>query len=141
MSSRVLEVKVGHEYRHNFLDDLESFFWVIFLASAAHLDNDSAKPTEDAQYMINGLDRMDLRDLGIWKSALLTKCAKKSGAKMKSMLRSFRNTWASDPIFVNTLVPFGSYLDSIDLDSDESSELSPATVFSTIVDIILAQLK
>jgi hypothetical protein len=141
MSSRVLEVKPGHKYRHNFLDDLESFFWVIFLSSAAHLDTDVVGPSKDAQRVLNELDRSDLNSVGEWKSAILNKCAKKSGTKMKFLLRSFRNTWASDPIFVNTLVSFGSYLEGIDLDGEDPSDLSPATVFSTVVDIILSQLK
>jgi hypothetical protein len=142
MSSRVLRVLPGVKYRHTFLDDLESFFWVIFHSAAAHLDSRDAIPTDAAQGTINELDRWDLTNLGSWKSGTLTFCLKQCGAEMRGKLKSFGNAWASDPIFVNTIVRFGAYLEHISMvDDGDPSKFPPATVFSTIVDIILSQLK
>jgi hypothetical protein len=141
MSSRVLRVKRGVEYRHTFLDDLESFFWVIFLCAAAHLDGDDAKPTEDAQRVLSLVHQYDLSSLGEWKSSMLLDCLKLSGADMRDLLKSFGNTWASDPIFVNMILHFGAYLVRISLDIGDPSNSSPTIVFSTVVDIVLSQLK
>jgi hypothetical protein len=142
MSSRVLKVLPGVKYRHTFLDDLESFFWVIFHSAAAHLDSQDAIPTNVAQGAINALDQWELTNLGLWKSGALTSCFKQCGAEMRDKLRSFDNAWASDSIFVNTIVRFGAYLEHISLvDDGDPSKFPPATVFSTVVDIILSQLK
>jgi hypothetical protein len=142
MSSRVLKVQPGVKYRHTFLDDLESFFWVIFLAAAAHLDNNEAKPTQVAQTVLNHVDQGSLLVLGTWKAGTITSCFDESGTEMKGMLKSFGNAWASDPLFVNTIVRFGAFLEDISLVDDANlSKFPPATVFSTVVDIILSELE
>jgi hypothetical protein len=142
MSSRVLQVEPGFKYRHTFLDDLESFFWVIFHSAAAHLDNKDAILTDEAWDVIVELDRWDLTNLGVWKSAMPTFCYRQSGAAMRRKLKRFGNSWASDPIFINTIVRFGAYLEHISMvEDDDLSKFSPATVFSTVVDIILSQLE
>jgi hypothetical protein len=141
MSSRVLKVLPGVKYRHTFLDDLESFFWVIFHAAAAHLDSRDAIPTNLAQAAINALDQWDLSNLGLWKSAVLSTCFDEDGDEMKNRLQLFDNAWASDPIFINTIVRFGAYLKSIKPKDQNLSEYSPAVVFPTVVDIISSQLE
>jgi hypothetical protein len=141
MSSRVLKVKLGVKYRHTFLDDLESFFWVIFRSAAAHLDGDGAVPTDDAQEELDAMDQSHLSRLCVWKVGILTFCFDQNGDEMKDRLRSYGNTWASDPIFVNTIVAFGAYLKSLKPNDEDLSKSSPATVFSTVVNIILSQLE
>jgi hypothetical protein len=142
MSSRVLQVEPGFKYRHTFLDDLESFFWVIFHAAAAHLDSKDAIPTHVAQGVMDELDRWNLTNLGLWKSGVLISCFKRFGAGMEDMLKEFDNAWALDPIFIKTIVRFGAYLDHIDRSpSSTTLNFPPATVFSTVVDIILSELE
>jgi hypothetical protein len=141
MSSRVLKVRPGIKYRHTFYDDLESFFWVIFHSAAAHLDSKDAIPTDAAWGVINELDRFGLTNLGLWKSAVLCTCFDEDGDEIKDQLQLFDNTWASDPIFINTIVRFGAYLKSIKPKDYSLSKYSPAVVFPTVVDIILSQLE
>ncbi|EUC60476.1 WD40-repeat protein (notchless protein), related protein, putative [Rhizoctonia solani AG-3 Rhs1AP] len=59
MSIRVVKVSVGEKYHHSFLDDIESFFWLILWSTAAHLDPAAERPTAAAQSMLNLLNQED----------------------------------------------------------------------------------
>lgn len=140
MSVRVLRVKVGQEYPHNFLDDLESFFWVILWSAAAHLDRTGSQPTRAAQEALNFMDQTSMEGLRKWKYAVLNECSDLSGQEMKNTLAEFGNTWASHPVFVNTLVPLGDYFSRIYRNGGVPSADSLPLVFSEIVDIIRSVL-
>lgn len=137
MSLRVLKVNPGTPYYHSFLDDLESFFWLIFWCAAAHLDG-SRNPTEKAQKELDFMDQCDLDALAKWKRSTLSECDQNSGGEMKSLLRSFKNKWASHRIFTNIIVGLGSFFYRSVYGSH--SETTPAAVFSHVVDIILKEL-
>lgn len=138
MSLRVLEVDPGTPYYHNFLDDLESFFWLIFWSAAAHLDPGARHPTRKAQEALDSMDQCALSLLADWKRAKLRQCSKKSGASIKLLLQSFNNSWASHPLFVNTIVRLGNFFETFDY--DELSETSPVNIFLNIFDVIMEEL-
>lgn len=138
MSLRVLEVDPGTPYHHNFVDDLESFFWLIFWSAAAHLDSGSRHPTKKAQKVLDEMDQCDLGSLAHWKGHTLRQCSKKSGASIKLLLKSFDNSWASHSLFINTIVRLGDFFDTFDY--DDLSEVSPMNVFLKVVNIILEEL-
>ncbi|KAB5588779.1 CRISPR-associated endonuclease Cas9 [Ceratobasidium theobromae] len=138
MSLRVLEVSPGNPYHHSFLDDLESFFWLIFWCAAAHLDASSHNPTQDAQDELDFMDEYNLKALANWKRSKLSQCSQNSGKSMKRLLKSFKNGWASHPIFINVIVHLGCFFSETDYES--LSETKPADVFSRFVNIIFKEL-
>ncbi|KAB5587447.1 hypothetical protein CTheo_9115 [Ceratobasidium theobromae] len=138
MSLRVLEVTPGTPYYHSFLDDLESFFWLIFWCAMAHLDDDSRNPTQKAQKELDLMDQCDLDVLANWKGNKLSQCSRKSGRSMKNLLESFGNGWASHRIFVNVIIGLGCFFSEVDYES--LSETTPAAVFSRFVNIIINEL-
>ncbi|KAG8732885.1 hypothetical protein FRC10_000544 [Ceratobasidium sp. 414] len=55
-SVRILKVKLGRRYEHHFIDDLKSFFWLIFVCVIEHVDSPGSQPTEDALELLGQLD-------------------------------------------------------------------------------------
>ncbi|CAE6517910.1 unnamed protein product [Rhizoctonia solani] len=88
MSIRVVDVPIGERYHHTFLDDIESFFWLILWSAAAHLDPDVHRPTDAAQAMLNLLNQHDPYG-------------------MKTLER-FHNSWASHRLFSDVILKFGA---------------------------------
>jgi hypothetical protein len=89
MSIRVLEVPLGQRYNHCFLDDLESFFWLILWSVAAHLEPGAHHPTRNALKMMNCLDQSLGSNIGApTKASLLGMCYFNNGAKMRNELAS-----------------------------------------------------
>lgn len=137
MSIRVLGVRPGKPYAHSFLDDLESFFWVIVWSAAAHLDSD-AQTTDDAQIVLNSMSNCNLRLLMDWKLAQLSICYLAEGAMMVQRLDAFENGWASDHIFTDVIVGLGGFFSNIY--NSPKVLRRPAEVFSQVVDIVEAAL-
>ncbi|KAF8755470.1 other FunK1 protein kinase [Rhizoctonia solani] len=80
MSIRVLRVDIGTPYVHHFMDDLQSFFWLLLWCVVEHRDINDGKngtavqPTRKAEELLAKLDRAD-SDFGVLcdsKEAILT---------------------------------------------------------------------
>ncbi|KAG8727374.1 hypothetical protein FRC10_006147, partial [Ceratobasidium sp. 414] len=71
MSIRVLRVEIGSPYEHHFMDDLESFFWVILWGVAQHVDPDEVV-TRKALVILNQLDQSNLDSMAGLKLGMLT---------------------------------------------------------------------
>ncbi|KAG8680513.1 hypothetical protein FRC09_018177 [Ceratobasidium sp. 395] len=97
MSTRVLRVKLGEQYDHHFMDDLESFFWLILWCVAEHVDDPGTYLTREAQELLESLDREQIDDIATSKAALLANCQAGGGYWMWHKLEAFDNSWASDP--------------------------------------------
>ncbi|KAG8745175.1 hypothetical protein FRC10_008628 [Ceratobasidium sp. 414] len=138
MSSRVLKVKLGHRYEHHFMDDLESFFWLIFCSVVEHVDVRGAKVARDALGLLDQLDRRDLIDIGRAKGDLLGECFGK-GSRMRVTLASCENSWATDPAIVSVVLKLGALLHGVYL-YETLEECSPNDVFPSVVDIIMGAL-
>lgn len=139
MSIRVSSIEPGMPYHHNYLDDLESFFWLILWSAAAHIDIDVDYPTNGAQYVLDSMDQDSLRALADWKRSHLSKCRSRNGGPMKELLKSFNNKWASHPIFVNVILRLGVFFQRIE-DGEFPEETTPASMFSSVVDILMLEL-
>ncbi|KAG8776221.1 hypothetical protein FRC12_001036 [Ceratobasidium sp. 428] len=138
MSVRVLNVKIGERYEHSFMDDLESFFWLILWCTAEHVDTIGAKPTREAQEMLDLLDQSNLANIKNQKRSVLGCCADEDGAEMESTLASWKNAWAKDPAIVALILEMGAYFKGVKrFKLTESSDYTPNKVFPTIVDMIM----
>ncbi|KAG9120991.1 hypothetical protein FRC07_003249 [Ceratobasidium sp. 392] len=138
MSSRVLRVPIGQRYEHHFMDDLESFLWVLLWCVAEHTDVRGAKATDTAHALLNGFSQRDLNAVAFQKDSLLRACRKK-GNSMRNTLSSFSNAWAADPTIVSVILKLGSYLNEVEV--EELSECIPDKVFPEVVDFFIGALK
>ncbi|KAG8743003.1 hypothetical protein FRC10_000511 [Ceratobasidium sp. 414] len=142
-SDRVIGVKkidFRTPYNHHFLDDLESFFWLILWSTAAHLDPHVSKGTYDALVVVNNLDHPSLTSIYTQKRTLLSDCDRFGGKVMKSQLASFGNNWAKDPMVVSVIVDLGSFFHGIDNTDLGNPNYEPDIVFPCVVDIIMNAL-
>ncbi|KAG8705659.1 hypothetical protein FRC08_001525 [Ceratobasidium sp. 394] len=137
MSARVLKIKLGRRYEHHFMDDLESFFWLILLCVIEHVDSPDDKPTEDALELLDDLESPRLKAIVKAKFTLLQHCAG-TGRMMRETLESLENSWAEDPAIVSVVLKLGAYFNGI---YDRSLEnYVPNEVFPMIVEVIMGAL-
>ncbi|KAG8742974.1 hypothetical protein FRC10_000596 [Ceratobasidium sp. 414] len=128
-------VEIGSPYEHHFMDDLESFFWLIVWCVAQHVDRGKTE-TEAASTVLNQLDRSSLDDMAApLKVGMLASCSRDGGSWMKTTLRAFENTWAADPGPIHVILELGKYF--FDATPNRIFKYTPAETFSTIVKIIL----
>ncbi|KAG8785959.1 hypothetical protein FRC12_017023 [Ceratobasidium sp. 428] len=139
MSARILEMEVGQQYEHHFVDDLESFFWLILWCVVEHRDARGDKATPAAYELLDGLSQHKLSGIADKKGNLLRHCEKK-GTKMRSKLAACGNRWAADPAVVTVILRLGSYFQDI-YGEDSLSECMPDDVFPKFVGIITDALK
>jgi hypothetical protein len=139
MSMRVLRVPSGQRYNHHFLDDLESFFWLILWSVVTHLDPGAGRPTQSALNMLNSLDiSYENADAAHTKRSLLDTCSRLGGHEMLDELALFQNTWASDPMVTSVIIRLGSYFHGID--PRRIASYAPLDVFPFITKIFLDAL-
>ncbi|CAE6466208.1 unnamed protein product [Rhizoctonia solani] len=132
MSVRVLTFQSGERYHHSFMEDLESFFWLVLWSAAAHLDQ-GRLITPHAQLLLNRLNQTDLFSLRSEKAVTLFNCYMQDSKDMLDLLELIDNEWATHPIFVDVIIEFGrlaySHYDSQHLGH------SPVDVFPEVVRI------
>ncbi|KAG8690367.1 hypothetical protein FRC08_010556 [Ceratobasidium sp. 394] len=136
MSLRVLDIPIGQRYEHSFMDDLESFFWLILWCVLERVEPGNANPGVDR--LLNLLSQPNLENIASKKSDLLAKCVREGGDAMKDILAPCRNSWATDPMIVNLIIKMGSYFDHII--RKKIFTYTPANVFPKIVKIIMDAL-
>ncbi|CAE6498770.1 unnamed protein product [Rhizoctonia solani] len=152
MSARVLLVGFGTPYKHHFMDDLESFFWLIFWCVIQHTDPPSDKtgrinqPTETAQDLLQQLDRADseFKTLGMTKKALLIQCSDGGQDLPPSIvdeLKRCQNSWATNPAIVYVIVRLGFRFYNLYVDRSQLSKCTPADEFPKLIGIIADGLK
>jgi hypothetical protein len=139
MSIRVLRVPLGQRYEHHFLDDLESFFWLILWSVAGHLEPGVDHPTQSALNMLNSFDLSydDIRAVH-FKRSLLDTCDLHDGDEMLDELGLFNNTWGSDPMITSVVLALGAYFHGID--PRKIASYTPIDVFPFIVKTLLDAL-
>ncbi|KAG9120023.1 hypothetical protein FRC07_004655 [Ceratobasidium sp. 392] len=138
MSSRVLRVPIGQQYQHYFMDDLESFLWVILWCVAEHTDARGAKATTTAQEILDAFHQPKLSAIADKKDSLLRACRKK-GNDMRNTLSSFSNAWAADPAVISVILKLGSYFNEVEV--EELPKYTPDKVFPEVVDFFVDALK
>ena len=133
MSVRVLETEPGEPCNHGFMDDLESFFWLILWSVSAHLEPDQS-PTVAAQKTINMLEQADLDQILFGKMALFNECAD-DGTEIKRRLLKFQHPWACNDRVPSLIHSMGKYFNKARLRDN-----SPTDAFPTVVDMLYKAL-
>ncbi|KAG9120048.1 hypothetical protein FRC07_004623 [Ceratobasidium sp. 392] len=140
MSKRVLKVPVGQRYEHSFMDDLESFFWLVLWCVVEHVDGPRTGPqrveqTQGAVRVLNLLDQSNLDSIATTKGDLMADCFRDNGDAMKSTLASCKNSWAADPMVVKLILKLGVYFFGISY--TKIFKYKPAKVFPELVKMIM----
>ncbi|CAE6495244.1 unnamed protein product [Rhizoctonia solani] len=146
MSTRILQITIGSRYEHHFMDDLESFFWLILWCVVQHVDlgpddnENNNVPAQRALELLKQLDRADsdFEGLAGAKQLMLTRC---HTGKIKTDLKDCGNTWAHDPTIVRVILELGDYFFKLTIDDSPLSQYVPETVFPQIVGILSEALK
>ncbi|KAG8771132.1 hypothetical protein FRC12_003826 [Ceratobasidium sp. 428] len=144
MSYRVLKIPVGQRYEHSFMDDLESFFWVILWSVLEHVDANStrlevAEQIRGAAPILNRLDQFKLDNIASAKMELLADCSLEDGHAMKSNLASCKSSWAEDPMIVKLILKLGVYFFGIK--RAKIAKYTPVKVFPVVVKMITDALE
>ncbi|KAG8737433.1 hypothetical protein FRC10_008187 [Ceratobasidium sp. 414] len=135
MSARTLHVAVGERYAHHFMDDLESFFWLILWCVVEHVDSEDSRPTERALGLLDNLNQSNLSNIAITKSDILSKCQRR-GIWMREILELCSNSWAADPAIVKVVLTLGDYFYGFFIDRS-FLECNPSEVFPMVVEVIM----
>ncbi|KAG9114432.1 hypothetical protein FRC07_007666 [Ceratobasidium sp. 392] len=140
MSKRVLNVPIGQRYQHSFMDDLESFFWLILWCVVEHVDgprdgSEDTKRTQAAVWVLNLLDQSNLSNIAAQKGDLMADCIRDNGAAMKRTLVSCNNSWAADPMIVKLILKLGIYFFGISY--TKIFKYKPTKVFPELVKMIM----
>lgn len=138
MSIEVLKLSDDQRYKHNFIDDLQSFFWVILWSVALHLNPGVETSTQHTSDTLDALDQSSLTRLASSKVDLLIECHIDHGFKMDQKLASFKNDWASDESIIAVILGLGDLFAQLQLKMIRA--LTPAVIFPRVVDIILDAL-
>ncbi|KAG8687923.1 hypothetical protein FRC11_006370 [Ceratobasidium sp. 423] len=135
MSTHLLKVRPGDKCYHSFLDDLESFFWLIFLSAASHLDDGVAQHTGYAIHAVRTLEQDNLWETGWGKHLYLVQCRR---GRITRTLDEFENEWASNRMFQHAITELGSYIDANIILDDRREELerSPGEIFLVFTNIM-----
>ncbi|CAE6513664.1 unnamed protein product, partial [Rhizoctonia solani] len=134
MSIRVTAVPTGEEYHHTFLDDIESFFWLVLWSAAAHLDDGVEYPTAAAQSTLDLLNQQNPDGMESYKLSQLSLCCIRSGRAMLDKLKKLDNSWALHPLFSNVIVNFGKLAHEYYSNAPDEN-FSPIDVFPAVVDV------
>ncbi|KAG8739493.1 hypothetical protein FRC10_005589, partial [Ceratobasidium sp. 414] len=138
MSARILDVELGQRCQHHFMDDLESFYWLILLCAIEHIDSPGGQATKSALALLEQLECHNINFISSIKYTLLQHCAGK-GKLMRQKLASCENSWATDPAIVSVVLKLGTYFNGIYVD-DLLEDCSPTEVFPVVVGVIAGAL-
>lgn len=130
MSVRVLKIKPGEECPHSFMDNLESFFWLLLWSVAAHLDPDQYTAAPSALNTLHQMDQDRMESIAAFKVMILGEC---SGAEIVKRVISFENEWAKSPSIGLLVFTMGGYLSTC---SQSQPTPEPTAVFPKIIEMI-----
>ncbi|CCO35283.1 hypothetical protein BN14_09400 [Rhizoctonia solani AG-1 IB] len=146
MSTRVLLITEGQRYTHHFLDDLESFFWLLLWCVVEHRDTSPSNngtvigPTAKALRLLRSLDRADseLSTIGDSKEAILTRCRR---GDFVDTLEECGNSWVTNPAIMAVISQLGTYFANIRDNRYPYPHYPPHVVFPTIVNALANSLE
>ncbi|KAG9119588.1 hypothetical protein FRC07_005331 [Ceratobasidium sp. 392] len=138
MSTKVLNVKPGNRYKHGFIDDLESFFWVLFYTVVGRRNSITSHPDPAAMEILNKLDSESMAVVRWHKLEYLEDCHR-NPELMIGELRKIENSWASDDTLIQLLVRLGSFF--YDEGEVRLTEMEPEYAFPTVVDLFIKALE
>ncbi|KAG9093108.1 hypothetical protein FRC07_011533 [Ceratobasidium sp. 392] len=141
MSTRVLNVGAGKLYEHHFMDDLESFFWLILWSIIEHVDVKGNQPNQYAQRVLWIFRQPDLEHIANKKIDMLEFCRGDGMAIYKLLVGCKEgNSWAVHPVAVPLIQKLGSYFDKVYTEGSHS-KYSPEEAFPVVVGCIMDALE
>ncbi|KAG8762444.1 hypothetical protein FRC11_009398 [Ceratobasidium sp. 423] len=129
MSAAVLGSTSGKPYRHSYLDDLESFFWLIYL-SAMHRVDDGRKPNAHQRHEASIFNNSDMKKLAKFKARVVDR-----GDRMFSYLNLYDNSWSRSYVFQKVLFELEDFFRSVWYKADPG--ITPVEAFTKVTDCIL----
>ncbi|KAG9124466.1 hypothetical protein FRC07_011541 [Ceratobasidium sp. 392] len=141
MSVRILGMSIGQQYEHHFMDDLESFFWLILWCVAEHIDVRGEDATDEAYDLLNKLSQHDLSSIADKKARLLMDCHFNDGEDMQEKLEALDNAWATNPAIVSVILKLGCYFFGAFTSKKSLSKYQPDTAFPAVVKVIMDALE
>ncbi|CAE7070174.1 unnamed protein product [Rhizoctonia solani] len=148
MSIRVLKIEVGTPYEHHFVDDLESFFWLILRCVVAHRDANPGKTegfktlTPKALELLDKLDQSDSKSsttLVDSKACLLMSCTDGMDGEpctMEETLERCQNSWANNPAIVNVILNLVARFYTLHATRGLVAKCTPEAEFPKMIGII-----
>ncbi|CAE6352129.1 unnamed protein product [Rhizoctonia solani] len=150
-SIRVLKIGEDVRFTHGYMDDVESFFWVILWCVVKHKDphsdeNSNQRRTRTATSLLHKLNRLDpdLLEMADSKRSFLDDCTdsyKHRPCTMQRRLEDCQNSWASHPAIIDVIVNLGAHFHGLDTYKHGTYKCEPEVEFPKIVDIIVEGLK
>ncbi|CAE7159785.1 unnamed protein product [Rhizoctonia solani] len=129
MSAAVLGSTSGKPYRHSYLDDLESFFWMIYLSAVSHID----KGKRPNKYQINESTIFAMPDLK--KLAKFKAQAVDRHDRIFRRLDRYDNSWARSYPFKKVLSVLEDFFR--DVWNQEDPGMTPVEAFTKFTDVLL----
>ncbi|KAF8600837.1 hypothetical protein BDV93DRAFT_608423 [Ceratobasidium sp. AG-I] len=139
MSVGVLGTAPGVSCPHTFMDDLESFFWLLFWSVAAHLNPNTKSASPIAQETLHMLDNDHMETISAFKIKILRECSIGQGDDIIDRLQSFENDWADNRSVGWLILKMGSYF-SAHADAKNRPPPEPVAAFPKIVNMIMKAL-
>ncbi|KAG8687590.1 hypothetical protein FRC09_013404 [Ceratobasidium sp. 395] len=139
MSVNVLSVRPGQKYHHSFMDDLESFFWVLLYTIAGHTNPGTKSATPAALKVVDQLDLEDMDAVYAFKVSHLNGYSRGLKSVTKAVCE-FGNDWACNKHLVSVLIQLGTFF-HYNSNGTSFSDLTPAVVFPKILDIFMDALQ
>jgi hypothetical protein len=129
MSASSLGSTYGMPYRHSYLDDLESFYWLIYLSAVSHVDEGKTMNANQKQE-VKLFDSPSMGSLAEYKSQMIM-----GGDGTSRWLNIFDNKWAKSFAFRTVLVELEEFFREVWEERDPG--LTPTQAFTRFTDVLL----
>lgn len=138
MSARAVK-NGGARFTHNFIDDLESFYWLLVWSVAMHLDSKDQNTSGGASETLRKLTDERMYFIDTVKMIVLYECSREGRFGLRKKLLSFENSWATKPSVMQLIFDMGNYFMSRVYLGTASAQ-DPRVVFPKIVDMIMVAI-
>ncbi|KAG9109429.1 hypothetical protein FRC07_008325 [Ceratobasidium sp. 392] len=136
---KVLGAEAGERYQHSFMDDLESFFWVLFYTVVGHTNPGVQNLDPAAKKILDRLDDPSMDSVWRAKSFHLKRFHEHPEETTEKLRKLTNNSWASDDILIQLLIRLGSFF--YDNEELELESMKPEEGFPKIVDMFIEALE
>ncbi|KAH7338967.1 hypothetical protein B0J17DRAFT_717399 [Rhizoctonia solani] len=129
MSASALGSTVGKPYRHSYLDDLESFFWLVYLGAVGHTDGDK----EPNMYQVHEMMLFyepDMRKLAKFKAKVIDQYT-----RMCFRLDLYDNSWSKSYAFKKVLFELEDFFR--DVWNEKDPGMTPVEAFAKMADVLM----
>ncbi|QRW22319.1 kinase domain protein [Rhizoctonia solani] len=128
MSASALGSTYGKPYRHSYLDDIESFFWSIYLLTVSHAGNNGLNEYQDEE--IKMFDDPSMKKLADYKAETLS-----DRKNIFNRLGLYENKWAYSAAFSTALFELEDFVR--ETWEEEDPGMTPAEAFDRVTTTLL----